>query len=284
MSVQALGAWTSDGRSGTQPLGLPNREVQVSRLRRRLAWAAAAGGAFATLAAVAGTLLGNRPTVVGALALAAAVAMVPLLLRGLATRVVAHFEVSIAARETLEAELDAARKAMEEFRGLAYHDALTGLPNRSLFHDRLSVAITHARREGSHLAVLFLDLDGFKAVNDALGHACGDRLLVEVAERLRGSVRAGDTVARFGGDEFVVLLSSVAGEDDAERVAAKLLEAVRGPFRIDGHVLAATASIGVSVYPGDGTSPEELVVSADVAMYRHKHAQGSRGDRVEGAA
>src|SRR5512143_2300242 len=140
MSVQALDAWGSGERSGTQPTASTStRAVQLSQLSRRLAGATAAVAAFAALAAAAGTLLGDRPTAVGALALALTVAMVPLLLRGLANRGVAHLDAAIAARETLEAELAAARRAIEEFRGLAYHDGLTGLPNRSLLYDRLGV-------------------------------------------------------------------------------------------------------------------------------------------------
>ncbi len=284
MSVQALGAWVSERLSTSPARSTTDRATHVSRIRRRVAWAAAAGAAFAMLAAAAGTLLRDRPTVVGALALAVTVAVVPLLLRRVAMPVLEHLDAAIAARETLEAELDAARKAIEEYRGLAYHDGLTGLPNRTLLHDRLGVAITHARRQATRLAVLFLDLDGFKDVNDSLGHACGDRLLVEVAERLRGSIRAGDTVARFGGDEFVVLLSSVTGADDAAHVAGKLLDAVSAPFRIEGHEVRTTASVGVSVYPVDGTSPDELVASADAAMYRQKRAPATSGERAEGAA
>jgi diguanylate cyclase (GGDEF)-like protein len=234
-----------------------------------------AGGAFATLAAAAGAMLGDRPTLVGALALASTVVIVPLLFRGLSGPVVSHFDAAIAARDALEDELATVRKAVEELRGLAYHDGLTGLPNRTLLHDRLAVAITHAHRQAAHLALLFLDLDGFKGVNDSFGHACGDRLLVEVASRLRASIRGGDTVARLGGDEFVVLLSSVAGVDDAARVAAKLLDAVRAPFRLDGHEVRTTASIGVSVYPGDGVSPDQLLRSADAAMFRHKQRKAN---------
>jgi diguanylate cyclase (GGDEF)-like protein len=269
MSVQVLAAWAL-GRRPASGSASSDRRAQVSQLRGLVAWTAGAGGAFAALAAAAGALLGDRPTLVGALALAAILAIVPLLLGGLAAPVVARLDAAVAAHETLAAELEAARKAIEEFRGLAYHDALTGLPNRTLLQDRLGVAITHARRQATHVAVLFLDLDGFKDVNDSFGHACGDRLLVEVAERLRGSVRAGDTVARLGGDEFVVLLTSVNGADDAARVAFKLLDALRPPFRIDGREMRTSASVGVSVYPADGASPDELVRSADAAMYRHK--------------
>ena len=144
------------------------------------------------------------------------------------------------------------------------------MPNRSLLYDRLGLAIAHAEREASHLAVLFVDLDGFKAVNDSLGHDFGDRFLVELAARLRSSVRAGDTVARFGGDEFVVLLDSVTGPEDAALVAAKVRGAVEAPFLLDGHAVTVAASVGVGVYPGDGASADELVKRADADMYRDK--------------
>lgn len=273
MTVLSLAAWAFGGRLGALPLSSTrDRGAQATRLFR---WAAPAGAAFTALAAVAGAAFRDRPTVFGALALMAAVAMVPLLFRGLATRILAGLNAAITERETLQAELDAAQKTKEEFRDLAYHDALTGLPNRSLLYDRLGLAITQSHRQAGHLALLFLDLDDFKAVNDSFGHGSGDRLLVELATRVRRSVRAGDTVARFGGDEFVVLLSSVTGAEDAAHVADKVLDAVRAPFRLDDHAISVAASLGVSVYPGDGTSPDELVRSADAAMYRNKQREAA---------
>jgi diguanylate cyclase (GGDEF)-like protein len=199
----------------------------------------------------------------GALALVAAVALVSLLVAGLASRILVRLDAAVTERETLRAELDAARN-------LAYHDDLTGLPNRSLLYDRLGVAIAHSRRQASRLALLFLDLDDFKAVNDSFGHGFGDRLLVELATRVRGGVRAGDTVARVGGDEFIVLVDGVTGTEDAAHVAAKVLDAVRAPFRLDGHEVSIAASLGMSVYPDDGMSSDALVRSADAAMYRDK--------------
>jgi diguanylate cyclase (GGDEF)-like protein len=203
--------------------------------------------------------------------------MTPLLFHRLATRTLSRLDAAVAERETLQAALDAAHEANAQLRNLASHDDLTGLPNRSLLHDRLGLAITHSRRQASHVAVLFLDLDDFKTVNDSFGHSSGDRLLVELATRVRSSVRAGDTVARLGGDEFIVLLDSVTGAEDAARVAAKVLEAVRAPFRLDGQDVYVAASAGVSVYPGDGTSPEELIRSADAAMYRDKQRAATPG-------
>jgi diguanylate cyclase (GGDEF)-like protein len=239
-------------------------------LSRRLGWALPAGVLFAALSAAAGAAFRDRPTVLGALFLVAAVAVVPLLLRRLASRTRLCLDAALVERTSLQAELAEARRTKEQLRDLAYHDPLTGLPNRSLLYDRLGLAIAHAHRAAGQLAVLFLDLDDFKAVNDSHGHGAGDRLLVELATRLRNGVRAGDTVARLGGDEFVLLLDSVTGAEDAARVAAKVLAAVRAPFRRHGHDLLVTASIGVSVYPADGTSAEELVRSADAAMYRDK--------------
>jgi diguanylate cyclase (GGDEF)-like protein len=228
---------------------------------------------MATLAVAAGGAFADRPSVVGALVLAAIVATMALLLRGFATRILGRLEGEVGERETLRTALLAARKAREELRTLAYHDNLTGLPNRSLLHDRLGVAITHARRQATRLAVLFLDLDDFKTVNDCYGHALGDRLLVELAGRVRAGVRAGDTVARFGGDEFVVLLDEVSGTADAAHVAAKVLEALRAPFRLDGQEVTVAASVGMSLFPDDGVSCDELLRQADAAMYRNKQTR-----------
>src|SRR5262249_50264064 len=144
----------------------------------------------------------------------------------------------------------------------AYHDALTGLPNRALFMDRLSQAMASARRKGHGVAVLYLDLDQFKRLNDTLGHSVGDALLCEVGRRLTAALRAGDTVARMGGDEFIVLLSDLAGAAAASRVAEKLLEAVDQPFPLEQHTLHTTASIGISLYPGDGQEAETLLRKA----------------------
>jgi len=152
----------------------------------------------------------------------------------------------------------------------AYHDALTGLPNRMLFHDRLTQALSQAGRDGRGLAVLFLDLDQFKVVNDTLGHGAGDRLLQEVAGRLRRAVGEGDTVARVGGDEFTLLLPGIEGAAEAARLAERLLAAVALPAEIDGHRLYVTTSIGVSLYPADGHEADSLLTRADIAMYRAK--------------
>ena len=241
--------------------------------RHTLGWAAFAGAAVAALAAAAGAAFRDSPTLLGAVLLVAAVATVSLTFQGLAARLLARLDAAVTERDTFQTELVAARRTKEEWRNLAYHDDLTGLPNRSLLLDRLGLAIAHSRRLASHLALVFLDLDDFKSVNDSFGHGTGDRLLVELATRVRASVRAGDTVSRFGGDELVVLLDSVTGAEDAAHVAAKVLAAVQAPFRLDGNEIRVAASIGVSVYPGDGTSPDELVSRADAAMYRHKRRE-----------
>lgn len=157
----------------------------------------------------------------------------------------------------------------------AYHDVLTRLPNRALLKDRLSLAIEQAERHQQRLTVAFLDLDRFKLVNDKHGHAVGDQLLQAVARRLRDCVRRGDTLARYGGDEFALVLPDVREREAAVGIGSKLLQALREPFAVDGKKLRAPASIGVALYPSGGSSAESLLANADVAMY---HAKGSGGD------
>ena len=152
----------------------------------------------------------------------------------------------------------------------AEHDFLTGLPNRMLLHDRVGQAILLARRHGNKVAVMFLDLDGFKHINDSLGHTIGDKLLQSVAKRLLSCVRTSDTVSRQGGDEFVVLLSEVEKTEDAAIAARRMLQAVAEPHAIDKHDLHVTISVGVSVYPDDGLDAETLIKDADTAMYQAK--------------
>ena len=148
------------------------------------------------------------------------------------------------------------------------------MPNRYLLFDRLEVALAHARRLKTRLAVLFLDLDRFKVVNDTLGHSVGDRLLREVAERLGRHVRKGDTLARLGGDEFTVLLETVRHPEDAVIVARKLREVLREPFHLDGRELYVTTSTGIALHPEDGADVESLLKSSDIAMYRAKQQGG----------
>lgn len=155
---------------------------------------------------------------------------------------------------------------------MASHDPLTGLANRNLLMDRLSQALTYANRANRHVAVIFIDLDRFKNINDSLGHDAGDRVIVEVGERLQHSIREGDTVARLGGDEFVVVLSDVAREDEVAQIARKILAALERPMIILGHELSPVGSIGISLYPKDGEDSQSLLKNADAAMYRAKHS------------
>ncbi|MFZ2490716.1 MAG: EAL domain-containing protein [Thermoanaerobaculia bacterium] len=161
------------------------------------------------------------------------------------------------------------QRERDEVEHLAYHDHLTQLPNRLLYVDRLEQAVSRANRRRESLAVLFLDLDHFKKVNDSLGHSIGDRLLVAVAGRLRAGLREADTVARLGGDEYTLLLENT-GPDEAMAVARKVIDLIRLPIVIDAHELFVTTSAGLAVYPGDGDDAESLIKAADAAMYQAK--------------
>jgi diguanylate cyclase (GGDEF)-like protein len=171
------------------------------------------------------------------------------------------------------------RKEAEAFINFqAYHDLLTRLPNRALFTDRLSLAITQASRSKQKLAVMFLDLDRFKVVNDTLGHAMGDVLLQVVTQRLENCLRKGDTLSRFGGDEFTLLLPAINSSNDARRIAKKLIDALKAPFQLGEHEVFVGVSIGISLYPEAGTSMDQLIQNADIAMY-HVKARGKDGYR-----
>jgi diguanylate cyclase (GGDEF)-like protein/PAS domain S-box-containing protein len=167
-------------------------------------------------------------------------------------------------------DISAAQAMTMKMAYLAQHDFLTNLPNRVLLNDRIAQAIAMARRHGTHLAVLFLDLDNFKHINDSLGHAIGDRLLQSVARRLAGCVRDSDTVSRQGGDEFVILLAEDRLAEDAALAAEKILTAMASPHTLGGIELHATTSIGISAYPADGQDAETLIKNADTAMYHAK--------------
>ena len=186
------------------------------------------------------------------------------------------FSVSLIQYEGRPAILAAAfdvserKRAEEQVRHLAYHDGLTGLPNRLLFRDRLEVAVAQAHRDGSRVAVLFIDLDNFKVINDSMGHSQGDELLREVARRLTASVREGDTVARHSGDEFTLVLPGLRQPLDAVKAGNKLLDVLRQPFVLTGREVVVTASMGIAVYPEDGADAEALVKNSDNAMYRAK--------------
>jgi len=157
-----------------------------------------------------------------------------------------------------------------QVRHAAYHDELTGLPNRSLLLDRFNQAVAQGARQGRQVALLFLDLDGFKSVNDRLGHAAGDALLQQVAGRLSACIRAGDTACRYGGDEFVVMLPEVDGDDSAATVAEKIRSRLSAPYPVDGGMLTVKASIGTAVYPVDGQEYGALLEHSDIGMYRAK--------------
>ena len=185
----------------------------------------------------------------------------------------ATLHADIAKREKVEAQL---RLRERELQQLALHDALTGLANRMLFHERLGHALMTHRRNSGALAVLFIDLDGFKQVNDRYGHGGGDAVLTAVADRLRQCVRVSDTVARFGGDEFAVLAERLTAADDVEIVAGRIVHALQTPFDIDGQPVSIGCSVGVAVHQHDDHTAEELLRGADEAMYAAKAAGKNR--------
>ncbi|MFO7541710.1 MAG: diguanylate cyclase [Thiobacillus sp.] len=166
-------------------------------------------------------------------------------------------------------QLEQYNRALES---MALHDALTGLPNRRLLFDRLALSIAHAHRNKSTMAVMYLDLDEFKQINDTLGHDAGDTLLRMVADRLVSAVRQEDTVARLGGDEFVIALWELSQADDVARLVSKVIQAVSHPYRIQGRDVNITASIGVGIYPTHGDEVGTLMKSADLALYDAKRA------------
>ncbi len=162
------------------------------------------------------------------------------------------------------------RQADEKIHRLAYYDSMTGLPNRTLLNDRFIVAAASAQRKGRKIAVFFLDLDNFKAINDTIGHTYGDQLLLKVGEQLKLKMRRSDTLARLGGDEFIMLQSNVGSMEDVYRLAVRMLEIFKRPWTLDDREFYVTASIGISVYPNDGSDLQELMKNADTAMYRAK--------------
>ncbi|HQR04578.1 MAG: EAL domain-containing protein [Proteobacteria bacterium] len=187
-------------------------------------------------------------------------------------RVVERTAALESANTQLQAEVQERKLTERRAWHMAHHDPLTGLPNRALLQDRLEQALAQATRRKKRLAVLFHDLDRFKGINDTLGHAIGDELLKQVAERIRGAVRAADTVSRLGGDEFVVLLHDVGSTDDIMLVAEKIVAALAPQIRIEGHDLHVTPSIGIAVFPDDGIEVVQLMKAADTAMYHAKAA------------
>jgi diguanylate cyclase (GGDEF)-like protein/PAS domain S-box-containing protein len=170
-----------------------------------------------------------------------------------------------------------ARKQLEErLTHQAFHDNLTGLPNRALFLDRIGHALERAGRNNETIAVMFMDLDGFKSVNDSHGHAAGDQLLIAIGQRLRGWVRAGDTVARLGGDEFTILLEDIHTLEEATRIAERIITGLESPITVDGRNLRVRASLGIAFNRPPDLAPDELLRNADIALYRAKHAGGSQ--------
>ena len=194
-------------------------------------------------------------------------------------------EVLVRVHNLLEVRLlhDAARSYGKTLESLALQDPLTGLANRRSLAERMRIALAHGRMNRSAVAVVYLDLDGFKQVNDRLGHGAGDALLKMVAERLVAAVREEDTVARLGGDEFMIALWHVSSADDAALVAAKVIEVVALPYDLGGETVSITTSIGVSLYPTHGDDATTLMESADLALYEAKHA-GKNAYRIAKAA
>jgi diguanylate cyclase (GGDEF)-like protein len=176
-----------------------------------------------------------------------------------------------------QAELSDTQVQEKRSRHLALHDSVTGLPNRSLFYDRLKNALAQARRHAWHLAVMFIDLDKFKSINDSYGHHVGDKVLKIVSERLQTSVRGEDSVGRQGGDEFLYLMLEVKDEVDVASAARKIIENIAEPCEFDGVKLTVTPSIGIALYPQDGRSANALLQNADSAMYKAK--QSDKGYR-----
>jgi two-component system cell cycle response regulator len=193
-------------------------------------------------------------------------------------------EVLMRVRNLLEVRLlhEAARNHAALLESLALRDPLTGLANRRLLADRIAMALGHARRNAGAMAVVYLDLDGFKQINNTLGHGAGDALLKMVAGRLVATVREEDTVARLGGDEFLIALGDLSGIDDAARLAERAIAAVSQPYDLSGQLVRVTTSAGIALYPADGEDADTLINRADVALYDAKRA-GKNAYRISAA-
>jgi diguanylate cyclase (GGDEF)-like protein len=182
-------------------------------------------------------------------------------------------EKEVKERHLMEQELAKVMDQQKEALHASLHDALTGLPNRVLFNDRLEHGMEQAKRHGWTLAVMFLDLDKFKTINDSYGHAAGDAVLLTIANRLRETTRNDDTISRHGGDEFLYLLMEINEDQDAAIVAKKIIKEVQVPCDVSVGELKVNTSIGISIYPRDGSTVEALIMSADAAMYRAKQSE-----------
>lgn len=182
-------------------------------------------------------------------------------------------EKEIEQRHLLEQELAEVIDQQRDALHAALHDPLTGLPNRVLFNDRLEHGIEQAKRQGWTLAVMFLDLDRFKTINDTFGHDVGDAVLLTIARRLKETTRTDDTVSRHGGDEFLYLLMEIKEDQDAAMVAEKIIKAVQAPCAVNVGELTVSTSIGIAIFPRDGATAEALIISADAAMYQAKQSK-----------
>ncbi|HOE40153.1 MAG TPA: GGDEF domain-containing protein [Rhodoferax sp.] len=189
------------------------------------------------------------------------------------SRVNQGLENEVKERQLLEQELGDVIEQQQKALHASLHDALTGLPNRVLFNDRLEHGIEQAKRHGWTLAVMFLDIDKFKTINDTYGHDAGDAVLLTIAKRLTEATRTDDTISRHGGDEFLYLLMEISDEQDATVVANKIIQAVGVPCDVCGAELRVNTSIGIAIFPRDGTTVEVLIKSADAAMYRAKQSR-----------
>lgn len=182
-------------------------------------------------------------------------------------------EKEVKERHVIEQELAKVMDQQKQTLHAALHDALTGLPNRVLFNDRLEHGMEQAKRHGWTLAVMFMDLDKFKTINDSYGHDAGDAVLLTIAKRLKETTRTDDTVSRHGGDEFLYLLMEINDDQDAAIIAKKIIKAVQMPCDVSVGELTVSTSIGISIFPRDGTTVEAMIKSADAAMYRAKQSK-----------
>ena len=169
------------------------------------------------------------------------------------------------------ADITESKRSQHRLHELVNHDVLTGLPNRRLLNELLGLAIKRAERENHQIALLFIDLDRFKSINDSLGHQVGDKLLYEVSRRISNSMRESDVVARLGGDEFLVMMDKISSPDDAEQIARKIIHTLQAEFNIDGKEIFISASIGISIFPNDGNDVDSTIKAADMAMYQVKN-------------